>query len=265
MRIKSNPKRNIRLIQLKDCQKGFISLFDVRAISGEEKFNFVINLQALVYTVKSDNICIPVFGTGDGNLDFEIDLSSFIVDKPIKFSDLKLESDQIWEKLKINIIDNVLSYDSSDFDEDELFDDFFDDWFLCADFEKEDLIKEVKDFLLRDCDSLDVNEIIVDRKNLIKKIRSLEKLNHSDQNYYHESDSDDDLGYKYDDFSIYSFEERTNLLDLFNIKLEFINVYLLSGDRWQELPKSVFLAIRDYMVKIENYEILSKPSKYFAK
>lgn len=135
MRIKSNPKRNIKLFELKDCQKGFISFSDVKAISGIEKSNLAINLKALVHPLKSDKASIQVFGTGDGKLDFEIDLSVFIVDDVIDHNQLDSGEKYEWHKIKTVILDNVLPYDDSDFD-DEFFEDFYDHWIECNSFER---------------------------------------------------------------------------------------------------------------------------------
>ncbi len=265
MRIKSNPKRNIRLFQLKDCQKGFISVSDVIAISGDSESNFAINMKASVYTIKSDINTIPVFGTGDARLDFEIDLSSFVVGDIIDVKNLESGENYDWYKVKIDVLENVLSYDDSDYGDDEFFEDFYDDWLICSEYERKSLVKEIKDFLLREADSSEVNEILLDRTNTIKSIRLLGS--DASNSYSYDSDSEND-DFRYNDYSDnfynYNSKEKKLLLELFKIKLDFINTYLLSSDNWQSLPKSVFLSIRDYMVERERFEILFKPAKFFA-
>ncbi len=262
MRIKSNPKRNIRLSELKDCQKGFLSISSVRAISGNKKFNFAINLNSLVYTVKSDSACIPVFGTGDNKLDFEIDLSSFIVDVVCEFKKLYTGEEYDWHKTKVDILDNVLPYDNSEHPDDEFFEDFYDDWLICSEYEKDSLLKEIKGFLKRDCDSSDVSDIVLDRKNVIKSMSFCNSNNAQD--YFGDDDEmdSDNLDFR-DNFYQYDSKEKQLLFELFEIKLDFINTYLLSSDNWQSLSKGTFLSIREYMIKKEQYEILVKPAKYF--
>lgn len=261
MRIKCNPKRNIKLFQLKDYQKGFISISGVKAIFGKKKINFAINLKSLVYTVKSDDVYIPVFGTGTARLDFEIDLSSVIVDEIVNFKNLDSGEEYDWHNIKVDIIDNILSYDNSDYGDDEYFEDYYDDWLICSEFEKNSLIEKINDFLQRDCESLDVSDIVLDRKNVIKMIKSLnlEKLQY-------DSEDDDDAAEKVDfsdDFYQYGDKEKQLLTELLELKLDFINTYLLSSDDWQALSRGTFLSIKEYMISKERYEILVKPAKYF--
>lgn len=266
MRVKSFPKRNIRLYQLKDCQKGFISTLAVKAISWYKKFNLAINIKSLVSSVKSDDFCIPVFGTGDGKLDFEIDLSSFVInDDMINLKDLESGEEYDWHKTKVDVLENVLSYDDSEY-EDEYFEDFFDDWLVCSKFEKKSLIKQIEDFLQRDYESSDVSDIVLDRKNTIKMMRSLNSENVSDYSYDSEDDFDTDSDNPdfSNDFYRYNSKERELLLGLFELKLDFINTYLLSGDNWRDLSKGTFLSIREYMIEKERYEILIRPAKYFS-
>jgi hypothetical protein len=222
MRIRSNPKCNIKLSQLRDCKKGFISLDDVRPIVGAKDFNFAINLNALVYTVKSQEVCIPVFGTGDGKLDFDVDLSVFVFDKSIDVKNLPSGDVYDWYQFKIDVLDNTLLVDDSDF-EDESFEDYFENWLIFSGEEKKNLIKEIKDFLLRDCDSMDVSEIIFERKETKNSIKKLEKLISAGEN-------DEEYSYYQQEFDDYDLEEKRSLCQLFGLKLDFINTYLLSSD-----------------------------------
>ncbi|MBO8093835.1 MAG: hypothetical protein J7D60_11105, partial [Prosthecochloris sp.] len=149
MRIISNPRRNIRLSQLKDCRRGFISSSDVKAIKGNKRFNMAINLNALVYSVKSDNAFIPVFGTGEDKVQFEIDLSSFVIDESesVDFESLKKDTKDDWYEIKADILDNVL-FDDLDF-EDESFENYFDDWIVFTKHERKELLIEIEEFLLK--------------------------------------------------------------------------------------------------------------------
>ena len=268
MKIKSNPKRNIMLLQLKDCQKGFLLISGVKEIFGNNKFNFAINLKALVNTVRSDVYSIPVFGTGEDKLDFEIDLSSFIVGEPIDVKNLEFGEKYDWHKVKVDVSDNVLSYYDSDYGDDEFFEDFFDDWLTCSKYEREYITKKIKDFLFREADSSEVNEIVLDRSNTIKNIKLLDSYVSNNCSYDLDDEDDEDDLPKEDSYSNnfdkYNFKDKKLLLELFEIKLDFINHYLLSSDNWQALSKATFLSIRDYMVERERYEILSKPAKFFA-
>lgn len=94
----------------------------------------------------------------------------------------------------------------------------------------------------------------------------MKSLNKSFQINYSDSDDEDFAdfnNYMDDAFHKYDEEEKLMLLELFEMKLNFVSIYLLSSDRWRELPEYVFFEIRDYMVSIENYEILFNPIKYF--
>ena len=269
MRIRSNPRRNIRLFELKDFQSGFISSDGVKGIKKYKGFNMAINLNSLVYTSKSDDSFLPVFGTGDLNVDFEIDLSSFVVDesKLVDYKTLKEDKKAHWYPIRVDILDNVLSYDYSDFD-DESIEGYFDDWLSSSHFEKKDLLQKIKDFLLRDFDSMDVVEIVDERKNLIGDIRFLEESTNSiNLSFdYDQDDLEDDFQDHFNPvFHSYSDSEKRKILDLLLIKLDFINNYLLSSDNWQSLSKGTFLSIKEYMIEKERYEILEIPTRYFAK
>lgn len=242
MNVRKNPKQNIRLFELHYLERGYISIRDVRAIEHRE-YNFAINLNATIYSRKSDKNCIPVVGTGDKKLDFEVDLSSFIVRYLSPYISLPKSKDFDWHLFEVGFDRNVLV----DYDDLRGVEYFIDEWLTSSEPEKADVAMELSFYLDDFYQKKNISYILGDRISLMSSISRLKDWKLGVQN----------------EFSIYTKGEREAILELYYLQLDFINSFLMAKGRWKLLDKQTYLSIRDYWIKQEEYEILIEPSKYF--
>lgn len=112
MKIIGKPKHQIKLSQLREGQRGFISDCDICRInqnSVKKKHNYAINVFALVSPKKDSDFDIPVVGTGRKYEDFEVDISGLKTDKIVDLSELKAEEGTNWRTFFVEVELDVLT------------------------------------------------------------------------------------------------------------------------------------------------------------
>lgn len=210
----SNTKgKQKKLFQLANNTSGFISLANVKSIKEDGAFFLAVNLYSLVSKVKSAKYCIPVFGRIDLNYGFMIDKSNFKCSEIIDHRELKSGKTHVWVKINIDKLDHqFLDINNKNYDIEKKLVNLWN----CDLFQKDDFLKEIKDFMLLDFDSLDVDALIKLRENLINRNKCLIKALESDV----------------DEIKLQQIK-----IFLIDLELETLNNYLFSTYNWQALSE----------------------------
>lgn len=244
IKVKGNLSYSIKLFQLGEGDSGFISVEEINRIKEDpsaEK-NCVVNINACVSPIGSDEYSVPVIGTGAKNDDFEIDLSDIVLDHHVSLKDLQVEKGTKWAVFTSQIKPDVYSPIVNE----ESVDEMIDGWVHIKDTNRGDEVKEdITKKLIVKYKSLAINEVI------LSKIRCMSAILKTENEIL-------ELEKLLKDF--YDPDEKNRLvmmkqeLDIDNLYLSIINDYYQTDHCLNRLPIKELNILLNKSIVAENYE-----------
>ncbi len=243
-----NPVYSIKLRELGKNQRGFISSEEIHRVKKKynAKSNCVVNVDATISPVNTDEYDVSVMGTGPNFDDFHIDMSSVILSSISDLKVLKKESEVEWiifsSVLKPDVYVSFVVEDNID----ELLDEYID---VVSSVERDKIEKKISKLLYIDYQKMNIDDLLKAREQLIS---SIDEMTSNIELGEKELSNDYDL---YMQEGLNEFKEK---LLIGNLLFTIFETYFRSKHCLDRLSNKGFgILIREAILK-EDYEFAGK-------